>query len=300
MSRAADQTLQPQESEPRARPLVAPEPGLAFVARSASAAVSRHPDAGAAGADRGTLRATAPARLAGQRILPGAESAEPSRGRPANRRRPRRGDLACSSRCTGSASAMATSRRRICSGTRAGPAHRSRYRRPASLANGACARLAARSGPPAAQLAGLLRCSIAGSTITCRRPEAVRGTFCCSGGAQAGHGAHGHLLRPAARFAARRAAWYCLAGVIIAELHGVQARVVAVGGQQLGVGAAFDDASLVHDQDQIGFFDGRQAVRDDQRRPPGHHPVEGAPGCAVPIRCRAPRSPRRESGSAHP
>jgi hypothetical protein len=51
---------------------------------------------------------------------------------------------------------------------------------------------------------------------------------------------------------------------------------VAVGGQQLGVGAAFDDASLVHDQDEIGFFDGRQAVRDDQRRPAGHHPVEGA------------------------
>jgi hypothetical protein len=51
----------------------------------------------------------------------------------------------------------------------------------------------------------------------------------------------------------------------------MQSRIVAVGGQQLGVGAAFDDASLIHDQDQIGLFDGRQAVGDDQRRPAGHH-----------------------------
>jgi hypothetical protein len=54
----------------------------------------------------------------------------------------------------------------------------------------------------------------------------------------------------------------------LAELHRVQARVVAVGGQQLGVRAALDDASLVHDQDQVGLLDGRQPVRDDQRRAP--------------------------------
>ena len=50
----------------------------------------------------------------------------------------------------------------------------------------------------------------------------------------------------------------------------MQARVMAVAGQKFGVTAAFDDASLIHDEDLVGPFDRRQTVGDDQRRPPGH------------------------------
>jgi len=44
----------------------------------------------------------------------------------------------------------------------------------------------------------------------------------------------------------------------------MQPRVVAILRQQLGMSAALDNPPLVHDQDQVGLLDGRQAVGDHQ------------------------------------
>jgi hypothetical protein len=41
------------------------------------------------------------------------------------------------------------------------------------------------------------------------------------------------------------------------ELHGMQARVVAAQGDQLGMAAALDDFPGVHHHDDVGLFDGR-------------------------------------------
>ncbi|MNF66900.1 hypothetical protein D3C84_487010 [compost metagenome] len=54
----------------------------------------------------------------------------------------------------------------------------------------------------------------------------------------------------------------------------MQARVITVLRQQLSVGAALDDLALVHHQNQVGFFDGRQAVSDDQRGATFHDLVQ--------------------------
>ena len=47
-----------------------------------------------------------------------------------------------------------------------------------------------------------------------------------------------------------------------------------VEGEQFAVRSAFDDAPLVHDQDQVGALDGRQAVGDHQRGPVGRGPLQ--------------------------
>jgi len=52
--------------------------------------------------------------------------------------------------------------------------------------------------------------------------------------------------------------WRCLLRFLrFLELHRMQARVVAVGGQQFGVRTALDDAALVHDEDLVRSLDGR-------------------------------------------
>ena len=58
-------------------------------------------------------------------------------------------------------------------------------------------------------------------------------------------------------------------GGLVGELGVVQVGVQAAGGQQLGMRAALGDPALVDDQDLVGFPDGGQPVRDDQRGPAG-------------------------------
>lgn len=54
----------------------------------------------------------------------------------------------------------------------------------------------------------------------------------------------------------------------------MQARIIAIGRQQLLVRTTLDDAALVHDQNQVGFLDGRQPVSDHQRGAAFHDLVE--------------------------
>src|SRR5262245_6684068 len=50
--------------------------------------------------------------------------------------------------------------------------------------------------------------------------------------------------------------------------------VAAVPGQQLRVGALFDDAAAIEDDDAIRHANDRQTVGDDERRPPLSGPLE--------------------------
>ncbi len=52
------------------------------------------------------------------------------------------------------------------------------------------------------------------------------------------------------------------------ELVIVQPRVEPIQRQQLGVGAALDDAAVIEHQDLVRIDDGRQTVRDHERRAP--------------------------------
>ncbi|MNT87633.1 hypothetical protein D3C72_2280760 [compost metagenome] len=54
----------------------------------------------------------------------------------------------------------------------------------------------------------------------------------------------------------------------------MQPGVVAVGSQQLGMRAALDQLALIHDQDHVGLFNGRQTVSDDQRGTALHHMIK--------------------------
>src|SRR5207247_1443072 len=51
-------------------------------------------------------------------------------------------------------------------------------------------------------------------------------------------------------------------------LHAVEARVDAVAGEQLAVRSLLAQLALVQDEDAVGVLDGREPVRDDERRPP--------------------------------
>ena len=59
------------------------------------------------------------------------------------------------------------------------------------------------------------------------------------------------------------------------ELGAVEVGVEAAGGEQLGVRAALDDPAVVDDEDLVGVADGRQPVRDDDRRTSGQSGREG-------------------------
>src|SRR5207249_11181964 len=52
------------------------------------------------------------------------------------------------------------------------------------------------------------------------------------------------------------------------KLHAVEARVDAVAGEQLAVRSLLAQLALVQDEDAVGVLDGREPVRDDERRPP--------------------------------
>src|SRR5690606_16568216 len=64
-------------------------------------------------------------------------------------------------------------------------------------------------------------------------------------------------------------------GRLFLELHAVQPSLVSVVRHPLGMTASFDDLSLVHDHDDVGLFDGRQPVGNDQRGAAFHDPIKG-------------------------
>ena len=76
-----------------------------------------------------------------------------------------------------------------------------------------------------------------------------------------------------------------------------QLRVEPVSRDQLVVRAALDDAPLVQDEDEVGFLDRRQPVRDDERRLAREQAVERPRTPAAPTPRRGRSSARRESGS---
>ena len=86
-----------------------------------------------------------------------------------------------------------------------------------------------------------------------------------------GGGVLGHDYLPAAAARGGR-----VGGALILELGGVEAGVGAVGGQELGVGAALDDAAPVDDQDEVGGEDGGKAVGDGEGRAARHQRRQGA------------------------
>ena len=79
---------------------------------------------------------------------------------------------------------------------------------------------------------------------------------------------------------------------------GVQLREAARAGDELGGGAVFDDAAVLHDEHAVGDRDRRQAVGDDDRRAVGEQGRAGPPARAARSGCRATPSPR--PGSARP
>src|SRR5690606_11458876 len=50
------------------------------------------------------------------------------------------------------------------------------------------------------------------------------------------------------------------------ELGGIETRIGAVPGQQLGMAALFDKAALIQHEDHVGINHGRQAMGDDEGR----------------------------------
>ena len=78
---------------------------------------------------------------------------------------------------------------------------------------------------------------------------------------------------------------------VLRELHRMQPRIRAVAREELRVRPALDDAPLLHHHDHVGALDRRQAVRDHERRAPGHHAVERRD----PIEVGAGEPARRES-----
>jgi hypothetical protein len=71
----------------------------------------------------------------------------------------------------------------------------------------------------------------------------------------------------------------------------------AAAGQQLGMGAALDDAAGLHHQDFVRIHHGGQAVRDHQRGLALRHARSSA-WMARSLACPAPRWPRQKSGPA--
>jgi hypothetical protein len=54
-----------------------------------------------------------------------------------------------------------------------------------------------------------------------------------------------------------------------------EAGVEAVEGEQLVMGAAFDDFAVAQDEDEVGVADGAEAMGDDEAGAAGHEPVQG-------------------------
>src|SRR6202790_4867689 len=61
---------------------------------------------------------------------------------------------------------------------------------------------------------------------------------------------------------------------LVGKLLPVKAFVKAAFGEELAVGALLDDPAGVDDEDAVGIEDGRQAVGNDDDRPPLHQAIE--------------------------
>ena len=71
----------------------------------------------------------------------------------------------------------------------------------------------------------------------------------------------------------------------MAELEIVELPIDAVPGEQLGVRSCFEDAALVHHDDEVGALDRREAVCDADGGAPHHefldHGLDGAFGFGI-------------------
>ena len=72
------------------------------------------------------------------------------------------------------------------------------------------------------------------------------------------------------------AGFFCLvaAAFFLRVLDLVQMRIHAAPDDEFGVRAGFDDAPMLHNDDPVGIFDGRQPVCDDQRGAPLHEGIQ--------------------------
>ena len=64
--------------------------------------------------------------------------------------------------------------------------------------------------------------------------------------------------------------------VTLCELTQIEVGVSTLGSQQFLMRALLDNVAVVHDQDQVGVHDRRQAMRDHKARAPAHERVHGA------------------------
>ena len=69
----------------------------------------------------------------------------------------------------------------------------------------------------------------------------------------------------------------CGAGLVLEGLHFDEAAVVAfcVGCEELFVGSGFNDATFVHDADEVGFADCGEAMSNHEGGSVGHEAVKG-------------------------
>jgi hypothetical protein len=115
------------------------------------------------------------------------------------------------------------------------------------------------------------------------------------------HGAHVHLGENAIeRLMAALQALFGLRGLPFTAPPAITAAIAKaapISEARSAMPALLGDAVLRHHHDAVGIADGRQPVRDDQRRAPAAR-VRQRLLDRVRSRCRAPRSPRPGSGSA--
>ena len=64
--------------------------------------------------------------------------------------------------------------------------------------------------------------------------------------------------------------------VTLCELAQIEVGVGTLGSQQLLMRTLLDNVAMIHDQNQVGIHDRRQAMRDHKARTPAHERVHGA------------------------
>ena len=87
------------------------------------------------------------------------------------------------------------------------------------------------------------------------------------------------------------------------ECAGVELVIGSFFRNQLFVAAAFDDAAVVEDHDDIGILDGGQAVRDDEARAPLEQMLQAGLqrllGARVDVACRLVQDQDTRVGEQH-
>ena len=112
---------------------------------------------------------------------------------------------------------------------------------------------------------------------------------------QHGHARPAHAVDRRAAEVRRRRSWSTALGRAILELQPREAGVEAAARAEARVRAFLDDPAAVHHDDAVGRADGRQAVRDDDRRAVAPSAGRARPAPAARFRRRARRSLRRAS-----